>query len=102
MNTLTALGIMALMVFASGVTSARDIGSAEADKLRAAGSIRPQAQLNATALARHPGATITDTDLDEEYGRHVHQVELTDAEGIDWDVDLDAATGQILKDHQDH
>jgi uncharacterized membrane protein YkoI len=102
MNTLTALGTMALMVFASGVVSARDIGPAEADKLRAAGNIQPQALLNAAALARHPGATITDTDLDEEYGRHVHQVELTDVEGIDWDVDLDAATGQILKDHQDH
>lgn len=101
MKTLTALLASALLVFTSGAVSARDISPDEAATLRAAGSIQSAEQLNAVALARHPGATINDTELDEKYGKHVYEVELTDTQGIHWDVDIDAATGKVLKNHQD-
>lgn len=101
MKTLTALLASALLVFTSGAVSARDISPDEAATLRAAGSIKSAEQLNAVALARHPGATINDTELDEKYGKHVYEVELTDPRGIHWDVDIDAATGTVLKNHQD-
>ncbi|MCD5988433.1 MULTISPECIES: PepSY domain-containing protein [Pseudomonas] len=101
MKTLTALLASALLVFTSGAVSARDISPDEAATLRAAGSIKSAEQLNAVALARHPGATINDTELDEKYGKHVYEVELTDPRGIHWDVDIDAATGKVLKNHQD-
>ncbi|AZP72753.1 peptidase [Pseudomonas poae] len=58
-------------------------------------------QLESTALALHPGSTLLDTDLDEEYGKYLYQVELQDANGIEWDVELDALTGQVLKNHQE-
>ena len=58
-------------------------------------------QLEATALTLHPGSTLLDTDLDEEYGKYLYQVELEDADGIEWDVELDALTGHVLKNHQD-
>lgn len=58
-------------------------------------------QLEATALALHPGSTLLDTDLDEHYGRYIYEVELEDAYGIEWDVELDALTGHVLKNHQD-
>jgi uncharacterized membrane protein YkoI len=58
-------------------------------------------QLEATALALHPGSTLLDTDLDEEYGKYLYQVELEDANGIEWEVELDALTGQVLKNHQE-
>ena len=58
-------------------------------------------QLEATALALHPGSTLLDTDLDEEYGKYVYEVELRDTNGIEWDVELNALTGQVLKNHQD-
>ncbi|WP_411382447.1 PepSY domain-containing protein [Pseudomonas sp. MPB26] len=58
-------------------------------------------QLEATALDLHPGSRLLDTDLDEEYGRYLYQVELEDAQGIEWDIELDALTGQVLKNHQD-
>ena len=58
-------------------------------------------QLEATALALHPGSTLLDTDLDEEYGKYLYQVELEDADGIEWEVELDALTGHVLKNHQD-
>nr|WP_246475313.1 PepSY domain-containing protein [Pseudomonas folii] len=98
---MTALFVSALLVFTSGAVSARDISPDEAATLRAAGTIQSAEQLNGAALAKHPGATINDAELDEKYGKHVYQVELTDTQGIHWDVDIDAATGKVLKNHQD-
>ena len=58
-------------------------------------------QLEAAALALHPGSTLLDTDLDEAYGKYLYQVELEDANGIEWEVELDALSGHVLKNHQD-
>jgi len=44
---------------------------------------------------------VTETELEEEYGKYIYQVELRDPQGIHWDVELDAVSGQVLKDHQD-
>jgi len=89
------------LIFSASTVIARDIGPDEAAKLQSSGVIQRVEKLNAAAVARHPGAEITDTELDEEYGKHVYQVDLTDSQGIEWDVELDAVTGKVLKDHQD-
>ncbi|WP_426115315.1 PepSY domain-containing protein [Pseudomonas sp. DSP3-2-2] len=101
MKTLITLFTAALFVCSAGMTFGRDIGQEEAAKLRASGIIQSTQQLEAAALTTHPGATITDSELDEEYGKHVYQVDLRDAQGIEWDVEVDATNGAILKDHQD-
>ncbi len=101
MKTLLTLFTATLFICYASLASARDIGQEEAAKLRAAGIIQSTQQLDAAALVTHPGATITDRELDEEYGKHVYQIDLRDAQGIEWDVELDATNGAILKDHQD-
>jgi uncharacterized membrane protein YkoI len=80
---------------------ARDLGLDEAVKLRDAGSIQSFEKLNQTALAQHPGGVVQDTELENEWGRYVYQLEVVDAQGVEWDIELDAATGEILKNHQD-
>jgi uncharacterized membrane protein YkoI len=89
------------LVFSANAVVARDIGPDEAAKLQSSGVIQPIDKLNAVAVDRHPGSEITDTELDEEYGKHIYQVDLTDKQGINWDIELDAVTGKVLKDHQD-
>ncbi|EJL02886.1 MULTISPECIES: PepSY domain-containing protein [Pseudomonas] len=101
MNRLTALFIATLMVIGTGAAHARDLNEDEARKLQDAGTILSYEKLNAAALAEHPGATLTDTELDEEYGKYIYQVDLRDTQGIDWDVEVDAVTGKVLKNHQD-
>ena len=101
MKTLPVLLPTLFLLCSVGVASARDVGPDESAKLQSAGSIQPLDQLDAVALARHPGGTITDTELDEEYGKHIYQVDITDKQGVEWDVELDAASGIVLKDHQD-
>ncbi|BBT17571.1 PepSY domain-containing protein [Metapseudomonas otitidis] len=101
MKTLTALFATAVLATTSSLALARDLGPDEALKLRDAGTIQSFEKLNAAALAQHPGGTIHETELEEEYGRYVYQVELRDAKGVQWDVELDATNGQVLKNHQD-
>ncbi|WP_044874167.1 PepSY domain-containing protein [Pseudomonas sp. LFM046] len=98
---IATLATLATLFVTAGVAEARDLGPDEALKLRDAGTIQSFEKLNAAALAKHPGATIHETELEEEYGRHVYQVEMRDAQGVQWDLELDATNGQILKDHQD-
>jgi uncharacterized membrane protein YkoI len=101
MKTLTALLTASAIALCAGMVQAKDLGPDEALRLRDAGTIQSFEKLNAAALAKHANATITDTELEEQYGKYIYQVELRDAKGVEWDVEVDAATGQVLKDHQD-
>jgi uncharacterized membrane protein YkoI len=101
MKTLIALFSALLIGLGTSIAYARDLGPDEALKLRDAGTIVSFEKLNANAIARHPGSTVTETELEEQYGKFLYQVELRDPQGIDWDLELDAVNGQVLKDHQD-
>lgn len=101
MKNLTAVIAASIIALTTGLAQARDLGPDEALKLRDAGTIQSFEKLNAEALAKHPGGTVHETELEQEYGKYLYQVELRDAQGVEWDVELDAVTGQVLKDHQD-
>ncbi|WP_259755137.1 PepSY domain-containing protein [Pseudomonas sp. GCEP-101] len=89
------------LLLGSGVAMARDIGPDEALRLRDAGTIRDFEALNRTALAKHAGGSVYDSELELEHGRYLYKVDLKDAQGVKWDVELDAVTGEVLTDHQD-
>lgn len=101
MNRLTAIFIATLMALGTSLAHARDLSADETRTLLDAGTILSFEKLNDAALAEHPGATLTDTELDEEYGKYIYQVELRDREGVEWDLKLDATNGKVLKNHQD-
>jgi uncharacterized membrane protein YkoI len=101
MKALIALVAAAALSVAAGIAQARDLGPDEALQLRDAGTIQSFDKLNAAALAQHPGGKIEETELEEEYGRYVYQLEVRDAQGVQWDLELDAGNGQILKNQQD-
>lgn len=101
MNQLIAVFAAAALTLTAGLAQARDLGPDEALKLRDAGTIQTFEKLNATVLTQHPGGTIEETELEEEYGRYIYQVEVRDAKGVQWDVELDATNGQVLKNQQD-
>ncbi|MDD1012072.1 PepSY domain-containing protein [Pseudomonas rubra] len=101
MKTLTALFATAALVLSANVALAKDILTSDVVKLVQAKTIMSLDDLNAKALAKHPGATIKDSELEDVYGRYVYKVELRDAQNVEWDVDLDAKTGEVLKDAQD-
>ena len=87
MKTFTALFTATLIGMTASIAHARDLGPDEALRLRDAGTIVSFEKLNATALTKHPGAKITETELEEEYGKYIYQVEMRDPQGIEWDLD---------------
>jgi uncharacterized membrane protein YkoI len=101
MKTLIALSAAASMAMVTSLAQARDIGLDEALQLQSAGKIKPVAELTAAALSQHAGGKAEYTELEEELGRLIYQVEVRDAQGVKWDVDVDAVSGQILKNKRD-
>jgi uncharacterized membrane protein YkoI len=47
------------------------------------------------------GSRITDIELDREMLRDIYEIELVDASGTGWDMDVDARTGEVLSRHRD-
>ncbi|WP_024667383.1 PepSY domain-containing protein [Pseudomonas syringae] len=58
---------------------------------------------NDNALKAHPGFTIHDTELDKTVtGQLVYQIELKGPNRVEWNYDVDAKTGKVVRDAQDH
>lgn len=102
MKTLTALFAAAALALGANVALAKDVQPDEVVKLVNAKTIKSLDELKAAAVAKHPGSTVTDSELEDEYGRYIYKVELRDAQNVEWDVDIDAKTGDILKDARDN
>lgn len=100
MKTLNALFAAVALTAAAGAAQA-DVRPDQIPELLKSGAVMDFEKLNKIATDKHPGFTIHDTELDQEANRYVYQVELRDAKGVEWDVDLDAKTGEVLKDKQD-
>ncbi|MGY2341532.1 PepSY domain-containing protein [Pseudomonas sp. SDO5532_S415] len=100
MKTLTALFAAATLTLTAGLAQA-DVPVDQIPQLVKDGKIKPLEELNQIVLKLHPGATITDSDLDHHFNGYEYEVELLDANKVEWDVDLNAATGEVLKNKKD-
>ncbi|KQN56193.1 peptidase M4 [Pseudomonas sp. Leaf48] len=101
MKTLTALFTAAALTLTAGLAQA-DVPVDQIPQLVKDGKIKPLEELNQIVMKLHPGATITDSDLDNHFNSYEYEVELRDAKGVEWDVDVNAATGEVLKNKQDN
>ncbi len=91
---------LALLAVCS-VAMARDLDQDEALRLRQQGVILPLEQLLQQALALYPGAKLLEAELEEKDDVYIYEVELLTAQGVVRELDLDAATGRLLKDKED-
>jgi len=65
----------------------------------AAGLISPE-QATERALAAKAG-TVVDVDLDRKRGQHYYEIELIDAQGVEWEIDIDAKSGEVRRTKRD-
>ncbi|KAA0693438.1 peptidase [Halopseudomonas laoshanensis] len=100
MKNLIAMSCAAVLTLGSAAVLADDVRIDEAQKLVTDGTIQSFEKLNEKALATQAG-TITDTELEQEYGRYIYKVEIRDAQGAEWDIDMDATNAEILKNEKD-
>ncbi|UZE22113.1 PepSY domain-containing protein [Pseudomonas sp. B21-056] len=91
---------LVLLAFCS-VVMARDLDQDEALQLRQQGVILPLEQLLQQALDLHPGAKLLEAELEEKHGVYIYEVELLDTDGVVRELDLEAASGRLLKDKED-
>ncbi|MGD2083254.1 MAG: PepSY domain-containing protein [Chromatiales bacterium] len=68
----------------------------EARRLLDSGEILPLETVLERARRHTPG-DILDVELDEEHGRHIYEILLLDAGGRVWELELDAATGELIE-----
>ena len=103
MNAINKTLLATLIGFAGATTLAHadDVGPDRAMKMVQDGEILSFEKLNEAALAKHPQATVEDTELEDEYGRLIYQVDLRDAQGQEWELELDATNGEILREERD-
>ncbi|MCY7260208.1 MULTISPECIES: PepSY domain-containing protein [Pseudomonas chlororaphis group] len=91
---------LALLLFCS-LAVARDLDQDEALRLRQRGVILPLEQLLQQAMDRYPGAKLLEAELEEKHDVYIYEVELLTLDGVVRELDLDAATGRLLKDEED-
>lgn len=47
------------------------------------------------------GGTVSEIELDREGGREIYEVEIRTADGDEWDIEADAASGEVLKEKRE-
>lgn len=94
--------LAAALAGAAFFAAADDLGPDKAMELVEQGKIKHFRDLNTIVIGLHPGARIVDTELEDNYGKFVYAVEVRDTNGKEWDVDLDAASGEVLKNREDN
>jgi uncharacterized membrane protein YkoI len=99
-NWLMAAGAAAAL-FAGGVAYAGDLSPAELDPLVKSGRVLPLDELEAAVLAKHHGGHVKKGEIERKNGGYIYEAEMTDRDGEDWNVYVDATTGLLLKDEKD-
>lgn len=97
----TALSLLLAGMLAAGPGVARDFDQDEALHLRREGVIMPFEQLMQRLERHYPGVTLLEAELEEEDGVLVYEVEILTTQGVVRELELDAHSGQILKDEED-
>lgn len=103
MKKLMTISLLSIATLLAGTAYAKDLMPAEIDQLTKAGTVKTAAELNKILLELHPGAAVTDAEFEtSSLHGYVYEAELYDAQGAEWDVDLNAATGEVIKNKRDY
>jgi uncharacterized membrane protein YkoI len=93
--------ILALAAILTTGVAFADVSDSEAIKLRESGTIKDVKALNDIAVKQYPGTTVESTELDLDNGVYIYDVDLVDANKADFNVKLNAATGEVIKKEVD-
>lgn len=90
-----------LFLLLAGSVNARDLSQNEALQLREQGRIIALEKLLQLVEQRHPQASLLEVELEEDDGIYIYEVELATREGIVRELEINAASGKILKDEEE-
>lgn len=103
MNRKRQAVVLAAAALTLGIAAAaRDHTGDQVAALVKDGHILALGKLDAAALAQHAGGSIEQGAEVEQHRRgYVYEVEITDMHGVEWDLEIDAATDKVLKNGRD-
>ena len=93
------LAVVAVSTAIAGTALADDDEARDRAIAKAANLITPE-EAREKALAAKAG-TVTDIDLDRKWKAYYYEVEIVDANAVEWEVDIDAKTGKVRKIKRD-
>jgi uncharacterized membrane protein YkoI len=99
-QTLVTLTTACALMLGTG-TSQADENPEELARLIKSGELLSWEAAGKKAKELHPGARVSETDLDKEWTRYVYELEVVDRQGVEWDIDLDAKTGEVLQQERE-
>jgi uncharacterized membrane protein YkoI len=103
MKTLTALFTAAALTLTAGLAQADDdVRPDQVPQLVKEGKIKSMAELKQIVEKLHPGATVGNPDLEKRFNGYEYEVEVRYPDGREFDIELDATTGNVLENKEDH
>ena len=72
----------------------------EVRRLRQRGDILPLESILQKARRQRHGRVL-ESDLQQKHGRYIYNLELVDDKGHVWEMELDAATGEVLENERE-
>jgi uncharacterized membrane protein YkoI len=91
----TIILLTAGFLFAVGSTLADD-DHLQARRLVEEGVIQPLEKILQQVWVQQPGR-ILEVELEREQERYIYEIELLDDQGVVWELEIDAQSGEILK-----
>ncbi|MCE0461839.1 MULTISPECIES: PepSY domain-containing protein [Pseudomonas] len=102
MKTLTALFAAAALTLTAGLAQADDLSPSQISQLVKEGKIKSMEELKQVVEKLHPGATIGLPDVEESRTGYEYEVEVRYPDGREFDIELNAATGEVSQNRPDH
>ncbi len=102
---MSRLGHLAICICSLGLLSVMPFAYADSDEhtarqLREAGDILPLETILQKIQADHPGKVL-EVELEEKQSRLVYEIELLDAQGKVWELQVDPRSGDLLDKHKE-
>jgi uncharacterized membrane protein YkoI len=95
------VGLILVAVWLGWQTAMADTDYDTARKLREAGDILPLETILHKLEQTHPGKVL-EVELEKEHDRVIYEIELLDGNGKVWELKVDARSGEMLKQKQEH
>lgn len=98
---LAAIGGIAVTSFAmmtSGAIAGEDVNHVEARRLQAAGEILSFERISEVARSFKPGEILeVELERNRKSGIYIYEIEILDASGVVWEIDVNAGNGELIK-----
>ncbi len=95
---LVAPWMLLLLMLSAPVHAGENVSHVEARRLQAAGEILSFEKISGIARSIKPGDILEiELERNRKSRMYIYEVEILDAKGVVWELDINASTGELIK-----